>query len=101
LVTVPILSSLPEQGHADVVVLGIATFAIAKWDRYPQYGNALGTPSQACGNATSSGPVDETVLYKCQMVWGYFMRDVRPPQMLLNISETDNPFAPLMIAIVE
>ena len=101
LVTVPILSSLPEQGHADVVVLGIATFAIAKWDRYPQYGNALGTPSEACGEATNSGPVDETVFYKCQMVWGYFMRDVRPPQMLLNISETDNPFAPLMIAIVE
>ena len=56
---------------------------------------------EACGEATSSGPVEPTVNFECQMVWGYFMRGARPPQALLSIGETDNPFAPLMIAMVE
>ena len=58
-------------------MIGLATFAIAKWDRSPQHGNAIagvidGTGqevAEACGEATSQGPVDPTVNFECQMVW--------------------------------
>ncbi len=106
LVSVPVLESLPAQGNEDVLVLGVATFAIAKWGRSGNPGDALagdgnGNEGPACGEATSQGPVDPTVNFECHMVWGYFMKDAQPPTSLLNISDTDNPFAPLMIAMVE
>jgi hypothetical protein len=101
LVAVPVIDHFPSGAAEDVVVLGVATFAIAKWDRIPQYGNALGTTVDACGEAVSAGPVDPAENFECQMVWGYFIRDARPPQALLSIGDTDNPFAPNLIAMVE
>ena len=102
------LESLPDQGNEDVLVLGIATFSIVKWDRSPPVGNAIagaidgtGQVTEACGEATSQGPVDPTVNFECHMVWGYFMKDAQPPTSLLSISDTDNPFAPNMVAMVE
>ena len=100
LVALPIIESFPSSGSSeDILVLGIATFAIAKWDRIanPDWGDALGTDSAgACGDpALVSG-------FGCGMVWGYLMEGARPPHFLLQqISENDNPLAPNMVALVE
>ncbi len=102
LVAIPIIKSFPSSGSSeDIMVLGIATFAIAKWDRIanPDWGDALATdsPGEACGApGLASG-------FPCGMVWGYLMEDApRPPHFLLQrISETANPLAPNMIALVE
>ncbi len=102
LVVIPIIKSFPSSGSSeDILVLGIATFAIAKWDRIanPDWGDALGTdsPTGACGTPTLvSG-------FGCGMVWGYLMEGgVQPPHFLLQrISESENGLAPNMIALVE
>jgi hypothetical protein len=95
LVVVPLIDHFP-QGHSDtILVLGVATFGIAKWDRTPNYGDAVGTTDQECGEASGSG-------FECGMVWGYLMKDALPPDFLLEqIGDTDNPFAPLLIALVD
>jgi hypothetical protein len=68
---------------------------MAKWDRTPSYGDAQGTSTAACG---LGGGTD----FECGMVWGYLIEDVRPPGFLLErISDTDNPFAPMLIALSE
>ncbi len=102
LVAIPIIESFPSSGTSEpILVLGIATFAIAKWDRIenPDWGDALGTDStgEACG---TPGLVSG---FPCGMVWGYLMEDApRPPHFLLQrISDSDNPLAPNMIALVE
>lgn len=95
LVVVPVIDHFP-QGHSDtILVLGVATFGIAKWDRNSPWGDAQGTTSDECGEASGSG-------FECGMVWGYLMQDARPPDFLLEqIGDTDNPFAPLLIALIE
>lgn len=95
LVVVPIIDHFP-QGHSDtILVLGVATFGIAKWDRNSPWGDALGTETVECGQASGSG-------FDCGMVWGYLMKDALPPDFLLEqIGDTDNPFAPLLIALIE
>jgi len=102
LVAIPIIESFPSSGTSEpILVLGIATFAIAKWDRIadPDWGDALATdsPGEACG---APGLVSG---FGCGMVWGYLMEDApRPPHFLLQrFSESDNPLAPNMIALVE
>ncbi len=102
LVAIPIIESFPSSGSSeDIRVLGIATFAIAKWDRVanPDWGDALGTDNlgEACG---APGVVSG---FGCGMVWGYLMEGgVQPPHFLLQrISDSDNPLAPNMIALVE
>jgi len=96
LVSVAILHHLPSGGSEDILVLGVATFAIAKWDRNPNYGNALGNDTEACGQASGGGD------FECGMVWGYLMDGAQPPDSLLQrISDSDNPFAPTIIAMVE
>ncbi len=102
---IPIIESFPSSGTSEpILVLGIATFGIAKWDRIenPDWGDALGTdstdsPDEACG---APGLVSG---YPCGMVWGYLMEDApRPPHFLLQrLSDSDNPLAPNMIALVE
>lgn len=95
LVVVPIIDHFP-QGHSDsILVLGLATFGIAKWDRNSPWGDALGTVNEECGQATGAG-------FDCGMVWGYLMTDALPPYFLLEqIGDTDNPFAPLLIALID
>ena len=93
LVVVPVIDPLPLQGASeDVLVLGVATFAIAKWDRAPGYGDAQGTPEDPCGELV--GPV--VGLFECGMVWGYLMEGAQPPDFLLEQGETTNPFAPVI-----
>ncbi len=91
LVVVPVLASLPEPGSSgDALVLGVATFAIAKWDRRPPYGDAQGTATQACGQADGGG-------FECGLVWGYLLGGAQPLDFLLEqTTETDNPFAPVL-----
>ncbi len=72
LVAIPSIKSFPSSGSSeDIMVLGIATFAIAKWDRIanPGWGDALATdsPGEACG---APGVVSN---FGCGMVWGYFI----------------------------
>lgn len=96
LVAVPILGQFPEGASEDVEVLGVATFAIAKWDRNAPFGNAEGTSTHACGTAANNSG------FKCGMVWGYFMENIRPPNVLVGqIGVSENPFAPVAIAMVE
>ena len=95
LVGVPILHHFPKGAREDVEVIGVATFYIASWDRKAPYGNAEGNTTQTCSQPGPGG-------FKCQMVWGYFMENVRPPTVLLErIGDSDNPFAPMAIALVE
>jgi hypothetical protein len=96
LVLIPILGSMPPQGggSASLEVLGVATFGLASWNRVSNK-DAYGTTSQACSTSVGSG-------FDCGMVWGYLMEGLRPPDFLLQrIADSDNPFAPLLIALVE
>ena len=102
LVAIPIIESFPSSGSSEaIMVLGIATFAIAKWDRIadPDWGDALAAdrPGEACGAPALVSS------FGCGMVWGYPIEGgVQPPHFLLQrISENDNGLAPNMIALVE
>jgi hypothetical protein len=104
LIAIPIIESFPSSGSSeDIMVLGIATFAIAKWDRKAGWGDALGTDS--LGTDSPAGACGEPALdsgYPCGMVWGYLLHGVDAPGALLQrISQNDNPLAPNMIALVE
>ena len=95
LVTVPLIDEFPDGGAGDVVVLGVATFAIAGWDRQPPWGESVGTTTKPCGQSGGVG-------FECGMVWGYLMGGVWPPTMLADqISNANVPYAPLLIALVE
>jgi hypothetical protein len=76
-------------------VLGVATFGIVEWDRKSPWGNVFGTSDKACGQASASG-------LNCGMVWGFLIKDAVPPDFLLDqISETWNPLAPILRAMIE
>jgi Flp pilus assembly protein TadG len=97
LVLVPIIASMPPQGGGseELVVLGVATFGIAAWN-HDNNQDAFGNPGSACSTSNPDTGFD------CGMVWGYLMQDLRPPDFLLQeISGSENPFAPLLIALVE
>lgn len=96
LVMIPILASLPSQGggSSELEVLGVAVFGIAGWT-HSGTKSAFGTTSTACVLGLDPG-------YECGMVWGYLMEGLQPPDYLLQkITNSDNPFAPLLIALVE
>ena len=96
LVAVPILGHFPVGASEDVEVLGVATFAIAKWDRKAPFGSSESTSTDACDLAANNSG------FKCGMVWGYLMESVRPPNVLVGqIGDSENPFAPVAIAMVE
>ena len=103
LVSIPILQAFPATGASeDILVLGVSTFAIAGWDRTNPNGNAVGRPGYECDDPPPGPPPDPGEYFECGMVWGYLIADAFPPDTLVNsISETANPFAPLLIAMVE
>lgn len=97
LVLVPIIASMPPQGggSASLEVLGVATFGIASWNRSNNK-DAYGTTADECSISTDDSG------FGCGMVWGYLMENLQPPDVLLQrITNSDNPFAPLLIALVE
>jgi len=100
LVPIPIISSLPPHGGGDVTVLGVASFGVAKWNSTVAQDRYQGTSTSACRNpGTGPLPVGE---FKCGVVWGYLFTDVTPPEILLEqIGDSSNPFAPILIALVD
>ncbi len=100
LISIAIIDHFPTGG-GEALVLGVGTFGIARWDRTPSYGDALGNADlgQICGQGI--GPPGGVGGFECGHVWGYLMKEAKPPEVLLNIIETDNPFAPLLVALVE
>lgn len=99
LVLVPIIERFPNGSSDTLQVLGVATFAIIGWDRSGPHNNAEGNLDTSC-----EGPLGNTTpKYPCGAVWGFFMRDAIPPGFLLEQIDDDsnNPFAPLLIALVE
>lgn len=101
LISIAIIDQFPS-GSGFATVVGVGTFGIARWDRTSPYGDALGNAdlNQICGQGI---PLNKKGVggYECGQVWGYFMKGAKPPSVLLKIIETDNPFAPNMIALVE
>jgi hypothetical protein len=99
-VFIPILESMPSNGcgNCSLKVVGVASFYIASWNRSnPVTHDAYGTATQQCSNNVSSNGN-----FACGMVWGYLMEDRLAPQELLQtFGDTDNPFAPLFIALVD
>lgn len=96
LVLIPILRSMPPSGggSSSIQVLGVATFGIAAWNHVSNK-DAHGTTTAACSTSVSSG-------FECGMVWGYLMEGLRPPDFLLQkITNSNNPFAPILVAVVE
>lgn len=101
-VLVPILYSLPPQGGGSdaLTVLGVAKFYIASWNRVDNK-DAHGTATEACSRSVDD---DDGANFACGMVWGYLItdEDILAPGFLLDqIGDTANPFAPLLIALVE
>jgi len=99
---VPIVITTPlPQGSSDVQVLGFATFGVANWYRATGAGNTYaGTSSQACQDV-GTGQLAAN-LYDCGTVWGHLFTGTTPPDALLQrIGDSNNPFAPLLIALVE
>ena len=110
LVSIAIIDHFPSGG-GNAQVLGIGTFAITRWDRTPTIGDAMGNdspdpldplaPKQACGQAftVKEGGAGG---YECGQIWGYFMQDALPPNVLLgDFGDSPAPFAPILRALVE
>jgi len=103
LVAVPILQRFPTGSSEAILVLGVATFGIAKWDRQAPWDNLIGWDLGATKKACNTpNPGNEPGL-KCGMVWGYLDKDWRMPAFLLQRIDPDsqNPLAPLLIAMIE
>jgi len=96
-VVVPLGGEYAGGGASDREVLGLAVFYIAGWDRKGPWGDAAATTSEECGTAGG----DPT--WKCGMVWGYLLFGQNPDSRFLldQISDEPNPFAPLLIALVD
>lgn len=96
-VVVPLGGQYAGGGASDREVLGLAVFYIAGWDRKGPWGDASGTATAACGTASGGGT------WPCGMVWGYLLFGQNPDNRFLldQISDEPNPFAPLLIALID
>jgi hypothetical protein len=96
-VVVPLGSRYTKPGTSDREVLGLAVFYIAGWDRTNPYKGESGTALAACGTAAGGAT------WPCGKVWGYLLFGQDPANRFLldQISDDPNPFAPLLIALIE
>ncbi len=90
LVVLAIIKDFPEQGSDIIDIYGIVNFYIAGWDRCAPYndGNCFGDPAVP----------DEGI------VWGYLLLEELggTPAWQFDFSQTsNNPFAPVIVALVE
>jgi hypothetical protein len=88
LVVLAIIKDFPESGFEPVEIYGIANFYVAGWDRCPPLND---------GNCY--GPIPEDGL-----VWGYLLMEEMSgsPAWQFDFSQSsDNPFAPVIVALVE
>ncbi len=87
-VVLAIIKDFPESGFESVEVYGIANFYVAGWDRCPPLND---------GNCF--GPVPDEGL-----VWGYLLLEemAGSPAWQFDFSQSsNNPFAPVIVALVE
>jgi len=89
LVVLAIIKDFPAQGSDVIDIYGITNFYIAGWDRCAPFNN---------GNCDSSLPPDDG------LVWGYLLLEELggTPAWKFDFSQTsNNPFAPVIVALVE
>ena len=90
LVVLAIIKDFPEQGFDVIDVYGIVNYYIAGWDRCPPLND---------GDCSNSPPNSDAGL-----VWGYLMLEELggTPAWQFDFSQTsNNPFAPIIVALVE
>ncbi len=91
LVVLAIIKDFPEQGSSEIVdIYGIANFYVAGWDRCPPLhdGDCYGNP-----------PVTDTGI-----AWGFLLLEELggTPAWKFDFSQSsNNPFAPVIVALVE
>jgi hypothetical protein len=101
LVPIPILHDLPPNGQTSTTVIGVASFAVANWDR--THGNGkeyVASASDATCHSVNKNPVVPDN-FQCGDAWGYLFTGVTPPLALLEKIGGNNPFAPILIALVD
>ncbi len=90
IVVLAIIKDFPEQGFDVIDLYGIVNYYIAGWDRCPPLND---------GDCSNSPPNSDTGL-----VWGYLMLQELggTPAWQFDFSQTsNNPFAPVIVALVE
>ena len=99
LVPIPIVSNLPPNGGGNVGVVGVASFGVARWNSTSAQDKYIGSGSVPCYEGPNNPP---PTAFGCGVVWGYLFTGVTPPDSLLEqIGDTNNPFAPILIALVD
>lgn len=95
-VVVPIIEALPAGPGWSMHVLGLATFAIARWD-YESV-PAMEAPGGGDCQGAALPPT-----FQCGLVWGYLLgTDARAPAFATQkIGTNPNPLAPTLIALSE
>ena len=90
LVVLAIIEDFPEQGFEEIDVYGIANFYIAGWDRCPPLND---------GDCFTDPPVPDTGI-----VWGYLLLEElggTPAWQFDFTKQSNNPFAPVIVVLVE
>ncbi len=90
LVVLAVIKDFPTSGSAIIEIYGIVNFYIAGWDRCPPYGD-----SDDCGRPK---PAESGI------AWGYLLLEELggTPAWKFDFSQTsNNPFAPVIVALVE
>jgi len=116
-VLVPFIQSFPRSGSSNPVrVVGLGVFYIAGWDRNGPWGDAanwkiydkdnkLVTPETGCVSTRPDPPRGGRVekIWDCGMVWGYLLEGVDPADrfQLVQLSDKENPFAPIMVVLID
>jgi hypothetical protein len=90
LVVLAVIKDFPTSGSEVIEIYGIVNFYIAGWDRCPPYGD-----SDDCGRLK---PAESGI------AWGYLLLEELggTPAWQFDFSQTsNNPFAPVIVALVE
>jgi hypothetical protein len=103
LVPIPVVKQISSNGRITVIVVGFASFGVANWDRDQGGQNVMAaTSTDGTCHPVKKNQLDPTKDFECGAVWGYLFTGVTPPDALLNqIGSSNNPFAPLLIALVD
>ena len=85
-VSIAVINAFPPQGQsANIEVWGLSGFYIARWDRWPPYGNGNNPPPPNDG-----------------MIWGYLLPSSSLPSWSVQWGwDSSNPFAPLVVTLVK
>ena len=116
-VLVPFIQRFPSRGSSEPVrVLGLGVFYIAGWDRDGPWGDAANwkiyyndndnrTEETGCVSKKPNPPPGGRVekIWDCGMVWGYLLEGVNPADRfnLVRLSDKENPYAPIMVVLID